>query len=49
MVPSVVEMGSQMLTKCGHNSEAVNEILGLYRFIVDKYAGMVMPMNINTG
>ena len=49
MVPSVVDMGSKMLSKCGHNSEAVNEILDLYRFIVDKYAGMVIPMDPSTG
>ena len=49
MVPTVVDMGSKMLTKCGHNSEAVNEILELYRFIVDKYAGMVIPMDQTTG
>ena len=49
MVPSVVDMGSKMLTKCGNNSEAINEILDLYRFIVDKYAGMVIPMDPNTG
>ena len=49
IVPSVVDMGSKMLTKCGNNSEAINEILELYRFIVDKYAGMVIPMDPNTG
>ena len=49
MVPSVVDMGSKMLTKCSHNPEAINEILELYRYIVDKYAGMVIPMHAATG
>ena len=37
-------MGSLMLGKARENTEAVNEILDMYRFIVDKYANMVMPM-----
>ena len=49
IVPSIVDMGGKMLTKCGNNSEAINEILDLYRFIVDKYAGMVIEMDANTG
>mmetsp|Transcript_12103 Transcript_12103/g.15451 ORF Transcript_12103/g.15451 Transcript_12103/m.15451 type:complete len:144 (+) Transcript_12103:340-771(+) len=44
LVPSVVQMGSSMLQKCVSNSEAINEILDLYRFIVDKYAGMTLAM-----
>ena len=46
IVPQVVKMGSLMLTKCVANSEAINEILDLFRFIVDKYSSMptlVMP------
>ena len=37
-------MGSAMLTKCVTNSEAINEILDLFRFIVDKYSGMTLAM-----
>ena len=44
LVPQVVTMGSSMLTKCVTNSEAINEILDLFRFIVDKYSGMTIAM-----
>lgn len=44
LVPPVVKMGSNMLTKCVANSEAINEILDLFRFIVDKYACMTLAM-----
>lgn len=44
LVPPVVKMGSNMLTKCAANSEAINEILDLFRFIVDKYACMSLSM-----
>lgn len=37
-------MGSSMLTKCVGNSEAINEILDLFRYIVDKYACMTLNM-----
>lgn len=47
MVPDVVRMGSTMMQRCAGNSEAVNEILDLYRFIVDKYAAMTLPMPEN--
>ena len=40
----VVEMARNMLLKCGEKPEAINEILELYRWIVEKYAGMVIPM-----
>ncbi len=33
-----------MLQKCQSNSEAINEILDLFRFMVDKYAGMTLQM-----
>ena len=45
LVPPVVEMARNMLLKCGDNPEAINEILELYRWIVEKYAGMVIPMD----
>lgn len=44
IVPDVVRMGSTMLQRCSDNSKAVNQILDLYRFIVDKYAAMTLPM-----
>lgn len=44
LVPDVVRMGKTMLQKCAENSEAVNEILDLYRFIVEKYAAITLPM-----
>ena len=37
-------MGSNMLSKCASNSEAINEILDLFRFIVDKFSGMTLAM-----
>ena len=37
-------MGSLMLTKCQSNSEAIGEILDLFRFIVDKYSCMTLAM-----
>lgn len=37
-------MGSTMMQKCVANSEAINEILDMYRFVVDKYASMTLPM-----
>jgi hypothetical protein len=37
-------MGSNMLSKCVSNSEAINEILDLFRFIVDKFSGMTLAM-----
>ena len=33
-----------MLLKSQSNTEVVNEILDLYRFIVDKYAGLPIMM-----
>ena len=44
MVPSVVKMGSSMLQKCTGNSEAMNEVLQLFSFIVEKYASMSLTM-----
>ena len=44
LVPQVVKMGSSMLTKSVANSEACNEILELFRNIVDKYASMTLAM-----
>ena len=44
LVSPVVEMARNMLLKCSDNPEAINEILELYRWIVEKYAGMVIPM-----
>ena len=44
LVPAVVKMGSTMMQKCVANSEAINEILDMYRFVVDKYACMTLPM-----
>ena len=44
IVPEVVKMGSTMMSKCVQNSEAINEILDLFRFIVDKYSGMTLAM-----
>jgi len=44
MVPDVVRMASVMLQRCAGNSAAINEILDLFRFIVDKYAGMTLMM-----
>ena len=49
LVPQVVTMGSSMLTKCVTNSEAINEILDLFRFIVDKYSGMLIAMPDSAG
>ena len=40
LLPPVLEMGSHMLSKCAGNMEAVNEILDLFRFVVDKYAAV---------
>ena len=38
-------MGSFMFDRIGDSSpEATNEVLEMYRFIVDKYANMVLPM-----
>ena len=33
-----------MFQKCVGNSEAITEILDLFRFIVDKYSSMTIPM-----
>ena len=33
-----------MLAKCAGNMEAVNEILDLFRFVIDKYAAMSVAM-----
>lgn len=44
LLPPVLEMGSQMLAKCAGNMEAVNEILDLFRFVIDKYAAMTIAM-----
>lgn len=37
-------MGSSMFTRCVGNSEAIGEILDLFRFIVDKYSCMTIAM-----
>ena len=37
-------MGNHMLAKCARNMEAVNEILDLFRFVIDKYAAMSVAM-----
>ena len=42
-------MASMMLTKCTGNSEAINEILDLFRFMVDKFACMTLAMPGSNG
>ena len=49
LVPQVVQMASMMLTKCTGNSEAINEILDLFRFMVDKFACMTLAMPGSNG
>ena len=49
LVPQVVQMASMMLTKCTANSEAINEILDLFRFMVDKFACMTLAMPGSNG
>ena len=44
LLPPVLEMGSHMLNKCQSNMEAVNEILDLFRFVIDKYAAYSISM-----
>ena len=44
LLPPVLEMGNYMLAKCSGNMEAVNEILDLFRFVIDKYAAMSIAM-----
>lgn len=44
LLPAVLEMGNHMLTKCTGNMEAVNEILDLFRFVIDKYAAVILLM-----
>ena len=44
LVPSVIEMGNRMLQRCIKNPLAANKILELFRYIVDKYAPMVLQM-----
>jgi len=44
MLPQVIQMSSAMLLKSQSNTDVVNEILDLYRFIVDKYASMQIMM-----
>lgn len=44
LLPPVLEMASNMLSKCQQNMEAVNEILDLFRFVIDKYAAMSVAM-----
>ena len=39
ILPPVTDMCTQMLTSTSQNTMIVNEILELYRFIVEKYAG----------
>jgi hypothetical protein len=33
-----------MLAKCAGNMEAINEILDLFRFVIDKYAAVSIVM-----
>jgi len=44
LLPPVLEMGNHMLGKCAGNMEAVNEILDLFRFVIDKYAAVQIAM-----
>ena len=44
LLPAVLTMANHMLDKCSANMEAVNEILDLFRFIVDKYAAVTILM-----
>ena len=44
LLPPVITMANQMMLKCSANMEAVNEILELFRFIIDKYAAMSILM-----
>lgn len=37
-------MANQMMLYCSANMEAVNVILELFRFIIDKYAAMTILM-----
>ena len=49
LVPPVVQMGTNMLSKSvSLNTEAANEILNLFLFIVDKYAAMTLPLGENS-
>lgn len=44
LLPSVLEMGCHMMNTCAGNMEAVNEILDLFRFVIDKYAAVQVAM-----
>jgi hypothetical protein len=44
LLPAVLEMGNHMLSKCAGNMEAINEILDLFRFVIDKYAAVSIVM-----
>lgn len=45
LLPPVLEMANIMLAKCQQNMEAVNEILDLFRFVIDKYAAVSIAMS----
>lgn len=44
LLPDVITMANQMMLYCSANMEAVNVILELFRFIIDKYAAMTILM-----
>ena len=44
LLPAVLEMGNHMLGQCVGSMEAVNEILDLFRFVIEKYAAVTLLM-----
>ena len=45
MLAQVVDMSSKMLLQCVSHPDIINEILELYRFIVDKYSSVQITMD----